>query len=391
MSTYNFDAIIDRRGTDCLKWDSNGSTDIHPMWVADMDFAVAPQIQKAMEKRLSSPVYGYTFHGEALIDSIVSWVGRRYGWEISGDWLAFSPGVVPALSMSVLALTNPGDRVLIMTPVYRPFYNSIRENGRVIIDNPLVKDENGRYSIDFDLLESQIDSRCKVLMMCNPHNPAGRVWTSEELLRLADIAKRHDLIVVSDEIHADFIYSGHKHISIASLSEDMMQRTITAYAPSKTFNLAGLCQSYVVIPNKRLRDAFMAVYDALDLGSNIFGMTALTAAYNEAEDWLDQLLVYLEENRDYAIRYIRENIPEIKVYPPDGTYLLWLDCSALGLEKEELNSFFLDQAHVRMNAGYRFAERCGGFMRLNIGCPRAMLTEGLERIRSAVSQRKSEA
>ncbi len=391
MSTYNFDAIIDRRGTDCLKWDSNGSPDIHPMWVADMDFAVAPQIQKAMEKRLSSPVYGYTFHGEALIDSIVSWVGRRYGWEISGDWLAFSPGVVPALSMSVLALTNPGDRVLIMTPVYRPFYNSIRENGRVIIDNPLVKDENGRYSIDFDLLESQIDSRCKVLMMCNPHNPAGRVWTSEELLRLADIAKRHDLIVVSDEIHADFIYSGHKHISIASLSEDMMQRTITAYAPSKTFNLAGLCQSYVVIPNKRLRDAFMAVYDALDLGSNIFGMTALTAAYNEAEDWLDQLLVYLEENRDYAIRYIRENIPEIKVYPPDGTYLLWLDCSALGLEKEELNSFFLDQAHVRMNAGYRFAERCGGFMRLNIGCPRAMLTEGLERIRSAVSQRKSEA
>ncbi len=388
MGNYNFDAIIDRRGTDCLKWDSNGSPDIHPMWVADMDFAVAPQIQKAMEKRLSNPVYGYTFHGEGLINSIVSWVGRRYGWEISGEWLAFSPGVVPALSMSILALTNPGDRVLIMTPVYRPFYNSIRENGRVIIDNPLLKDENGRYSIDFDLLESQIDSRCKVMMMCNPHNPAGRVWTLEELQRLADIAKRHDLIVISDEIHADFIYSGHKHISIASLSEDMMQRTITAYAPSKTFNLAGLCQSYVVIPNKRLRDAFMGVYDALDLGSNIFGMTALTAAYNEAEDWLDELLSYLEANRDYAVNYIRENIPQIKVYPPDGTYLLWLDCSALGLEKEDLNRFFLEQAHVRMNAGYRFADRCGSFMRLNIGCPRSMLTEGLERIRTAVSNSK---
>mgnify|MGYP005751966551 CR=1 FL=1 len=388
MSTYNFDTIIDRRGTDCLKWDSNGSTDIHPMWVADMDFAVAPQIQEAMEKRLSNPVYGYTFHGEGLIHSIVSWVGRRYGWEISGEWLAFSPGVVPALSMSILALTNPGDRVLIMTPVYRPFYNSIRENGRVIIDNPLAKDDSGRYSIDFDLLESQIDSRCKVLMMCNPHNPAGRVWTLEELQRLADIARRHDLMVISDEIHADFIYSGHKHISIASLSEDMMQRTITAYAPSKTFNLAGLCQSYVVIPNKRLRDAFMGIYDALDLGSNIFGMTALTAAYNEAEDWLDQLLVYLEKNRDYAVDYFRENIPEIKVYPPDGTYLLWLDCSSLGLEKEELNRFFLDQARVRMNAGWRFADRCGSFMRLNIGCPRSMLTEGLERIRTAVSQRK---
>ena len=388
MGKYNFDAIIDRRGTDCLKWDSNSSPDIHPMWVADMDFAVAPQIQKAMEKRLSHPVYGYTFHGDDLINSIVSWVGRRYGWEISGEWLAFSPGVVPALSMSILALTNPGDRVLIMTPVYRPFYNSIRENGRVIIDNPLLKDENGRYSIDFDLLESQIDSRCKVMMMCNPHNPAGRVWTLEELQRLADIAKRHNLIVISDEIHADFIYSGHKHISIASLSQDMMQRTITTYAPSKTFNLAGLCQSYVVIPNKRLRDAFMGVYDALDLGSNIFGMTALTAAYNEAEDWLDELLSYLEANRDYAVNYIRENIPQIKVYPPDGTYLLWLDCSALGLEKEDLNRFFLEQAHVRMNAGYRFADRCVSFMRLNIGCPRSMLTEGLERIRAAVSSLK---
>lgn len=391
MGKYNFDTIIDRRGTDCLKWDSNGSPDIHPMWVADMDFAVAPQIQKAMEKRLANPVYGYTFHGEALLNSIVSWVGRRYEWEISKDWITFSPGVVPALSMSVLALTNPGDRVLIMTPVYRPFYNSIRENGRVIIDNPLKKDEAGRYSIDFDLLESQIDSRCKVLMMCNPHNPAGRVWTLEELRRLADIARTHDLIVISDEIHADFIYSGHKHISIASLSEDMRNRTITAYAPSKTFNLAGLCQSYVVIPNKRLRDAYMSMYDALDLGSNIFGMTALTAAYSEAEDWLDELLVYLEANRDYAVDYIRKNIPEIRVCPPDGTYLLWLDCSALGLENEELNQFFLEQAHVRMNAGYRFADRCTGFMRLNIGCPRSMLTEGLERIRSAVAGRKAEA
>ena len=217
--------------------------------------------------------------------------------------------------MSILALTNPGDRVLIMTPVYRPFYNSIRENGRVIINHPLKQDENGRSYIDFDLLESQIDSRCKILMMCNPHNPAGRVWTRDELLRLADIAKRHDLIVISDEIHADFIYSGHQHTSIASLSEDMAQRTITAYAPSKTFNLAGLCQSYVVIPNPKLRTAYMSMYDALDLGSNIFGMTALTAAYNEAEDWLDELLIYLEANRDYAVDYIRSQIPRIHVCP----------------------------------------------------------------------------
>ena len=387
MGTYDFDQIIDRRGTDCLKWDDNGSPEIHPMWVADMDFAVAPQIQKAMEKRLAHPVYGYTFHGDELMNAITSWVKRRYGWEISKDWIAFSPGVVPALAMSVLAFTNPGDRVLIMTPVYRPFYNSIRENGRVIIDHPLKKDEEGHYSIDFDLLESQIDSRCKVMMMCSPHNPAGRVWTREELERLAQIAKKHDLVVVSDEIHADFVFSGHRHTSIASLSPDMEQRTVTAYAPSKTFNLAGLCQSYVVIPNEKLRRAFMSVYDALDLGSNIFGMTALTAAYNEAEDWLDELLVYLEENRDFAVAFIRENIPQIKVYPPDGTYLLWLDCSGLGLEKEDLNRFFLEEAKVRMNAGYRFSERCGTFMRLNIGCPRALLEEGLKRIQAAVSKR----
>ena len=247
MNQYDFDTIIDRTGTDCLKWDDNGSPDIHPMWVADMDFAVAPQIQEAMRKRLEHPVYGYTFHGEGLLNAITSWVGRRYHWNIEKEWVEFSPGVVPALVMSILAYTNPGDRVLIMTPVYRPFYNSVRENGRVVVNYQLEKDENNYYTIDFDRLESQIDKRTKMIMMCNPHNPAGRVWTREELLKLADIAKRHDLIVVSDEIHADFIYSGHQHISIASLSEDMANRTITAYAPSKTFNLAGLCQSYVCL------------------------------------------------------------------------------------------------------------------------------------------------
>ncbi len=383
MSKYNFDTIIDRTGTDCLKWDDNGSPDIHPLWVADMDFPVAPQIQAAMQKRLDHPVYGYTFHGDGLLSAITSWVGRRYHWKIEKEWVEFSPGVVPALSMSVEAFTNPGDRILIMTPVYRPFYNSIRENGRVIVNHQLARDVDGRYSIDFDLLESQIDKRTKMMMMCNPHNPAGRVWTREELLKLADIAKRHDLIVVSDEIHADFIYPGHQHISIASISEDMANRTVTAYAPSKTFNLAGLCQSYVVIPNPRLRAAYMSVYDALDLGSNVFGMTALTAAYNEAEDWLEELLVYLEANRDYAVNYIREQIPQIKVWVPEGTYLLWLDCAGLGLKNEELNTFFLEKAKVRMNAGYRFGDQADTFMRLNIGCPRPLLTEGLSRIKGA--------
>lgn len=386
MGQYNFDTVIDRTGTDCLKWDDNPSSDIHPMWVADMDFPVAPQIQEAMEKRLRHPVYGYTFHGDGLLSAITGWVGRRYHWDIQKDWIAFSPGVVPALSMCVQAFTNPGDRVVIMTPVYRPFYGSVRENGRVIINHRLKKDETGYYTIDFDRLEAQIDRRTKMLMMCNPHNPVGRVWTRKELETLADIARRHDLIVVSDEIHADFIYSGHQHISIASLSEDMAQRTVTAYAPSKTFNLAGLCQSYVVIPNPRLRTAYMSVYDALDLGSNIFGMTALTAAYNQAEDWLDQLLVYLEANRDHTVKYIREFLPQIKVHSPEGTYLMWLDCTGLGKREEDLSNFFLNEAKIRMNAGYRFGQQADTFMRLNIGCPRPLLDEGLERIRQALSQ-----
>ena len=226
-----------------------------------------------------------------------------------------------------------------------------------------------------------------MILMCNPHNPVGRVWTRQELTQLAGIASRHDLVVVSDEIHGDFIYSGHEHISIASLSQDMAGRTVTAYAPSKTFNLAGLCQSYVVIPNPRLRDAYRAIHDeCMDLGSNIFGMTALTAAYNEAEDWLDQLLVYLEANCRYAVDYIGANIPRIKVCPPEGTYLLWLDCGDLGLKNEDLNRFFLDKAKVRMNMGYRFGSQADTFMRLNFGCPRALLDEGLSRIRQAVKE-----
>lgn len=387
MSSYDFDTIINRKGTDCIKWDDNDSEEILPLWVADMDFAAAPQIQKAMAERLAHPVYGYTFPGDDLLSSITSWVGRRYHWDIKKDWVVFSPGVVPALSMSVLAFTNPGDRVLLMSPVYRPFYSSIEENGRVIINHQLAKDENGYYTIDFEKLEAQIDSRTKALMMCNPHNPAGRVWKREELLKLADIAKRHDLLVISDEIHADFIYSGHEHISIASLSEDMESRTITAYAPSKTFNLAGLSQSYVVIPNPRLRAGYMALYDALDLGNNIFGMTALTAAYNEGEDWLEELLAYLEANRDFAVDYIKKYIPQIHVCPPEGTYLMWLDCKNLGLENEALTEFFKKEAKVRLNPGFRFGSQASSFVRLNIGCPRALLEEGLSRIRTAIEKR----
>ena len=243
MGKYNFDEIIDRHGTSCNKWEYNIPEDVVPMWVADMDFAAAPEIREAMQKRLDHPVYGYTHHSKELKDAIVSWVGRRYHWDIQSEWLGFSPGVVPALVMSLLSLTTPGDRIVIMTPVYHPFYSSIEENGRVIINHQLDCDENGRYSINFERLEAQIDNRCKAIMMCNPHNPAGRVWTKEELLEVAKIAERHELYIISDEIHADFVYGGKHHTPMASVSEYAMEHTITAFAPSKTFNVAGLCQS----------------------------------------------------------------------------------------------------------------------------------------------------
>lgn len=387
MGKYNFDEIIDRHGTSCNKWEYNIPEDVVPMWVADMDFAAAPEIREAMQKRLDHPVYGYTHHSKELKDAIVSWVGRRYHWDIQSEWLGFSPGVVPALVMSLLSLTTPGDRIVIMTPVYHPFYSSIEENGRVIINHQLDCDENGRYSINFERLEAQIDNRCKAIMMCNPHNPAGRVWTKEELLEVAKIAERHELYIISDEIHADFVYGGKHHTPMASVSEYAMEHTITAFAPSKTFNVAGLCQSYVVIPNKKLYNAYDATYNAFDLGDNIFGMTALTVAYTKGEDWLTEMLQYLEANRDFTVEYIRENIPEISVWSPEGTYLLWLDCSKLNLENDELNQFFLEKAKVKMNPGYRFGAQCSTYMRLNIGCPRAQLQEALARIEKAIKNR----
>ena len=350
MGNYNFDEIIDRRGTDCLKWDSNGSADIHPMWVADMDFAVAPQIREAMQKRLDHPVYGYTFHGEELLNSIVSWVGRRYHWDIQKEWITFSPGVVPALSMSILALTNPGDRVLIMTPVYRPFYNSIRENGRVIINSPLVLGEDGHYSIDFDLLESQIDSRCKILMMCNPHNPAGRVWTREELERLAEIVKRHDLLVISDEIHADFIFSGHQHISIASLAPDLP--CVTFSGLSKSHMIAGYRIGWMVLSgNKRCMRDFIYGINMLSnmrLCSNVPAQSIVQTALGGHQSVTSYIVpggrVYEQRNYVYEALNAIDGITAVK---PKAAFYIFpkMDVKKFNITDDE--QFALDLLHQK--------------------------------------------
>lgn len=386
---YNFDDIIDRRGTSCSKWDNNkvvfGTEDLHPMWIADMDFKAPQEVIDAMQERLNHGVFGYTFRGEEYNNSIVNWIKRRYNWNIENEWITFSPGIVPALSMAVLAYTRPGDSIVIQTPVYGPFSMVVKANGRQLIESPLIC-ENRVYKMDIKDLEEKIDSRTKILMLCNPHNPVGRVWTKEELEALTEIVIKHDLVIVSDEIHSDFIFPGHKHISIASISKELEQRTVTCYAPSKTFGLAGLTTSTIIIPNKKLRCGFNDILESLEIdGGNIFGMVALKAAYDNCKEWLEQLLLYLEDNVNFAFKYFEENIPYIKTFVPDGTYLLWLDCRKLGFEKSDaLAEFFTYKAKVGLNRGLRFGNKYGQYMRMNIACPRPLLEEGLRRIDQAV-------
>lgn len=384
MDQKLFNQTINRRHTNCLKWDTNPSDDILPMWVADMDFAIAPEIHQAMQNRLDHPVFGYTFPGDQCDQAIVDWVQRHYHWIIHTDDLCYTPGVVPTLTMSILALTQPGDDVIIMSPVYHPFHHIIQNSGRHLVICPLVRDSRNYYQIDFDNLEACLTDRSRMILFCNPHNPVGRVWQKSELEKLAEFCLKHKLLVVSDEIHADFIFSGHKHIPFASISPEIASQTITAYAPSKTFNIAGLNQSYAVIPNPELRKRFMAVYDTLDLGNNIFGLTALLAAYTQGDAWLKELLKTLEANRDFAVNYIQSEVPQIKVFSPEGTFLLWLDCDKLGLRYDALYEFFMAQGKIRMNPGYRFGDEANMFMRFNIGCPLNQVKDGLTRIKRAV-------
>ena len=391
---YDFETLVDRSQNGSAKW--NGMKDhnpavaknIAPLSVADLDLKLAPEIAEGMlEFMQNNPVFGYTNGTAAYYDAVINWMKDKHNYQVEKEWIVLSNGVVPALSDGVTAFTEENDGVIIFTPVYYPFYRAIELNNRRVQRCPLINHENS-YQIDFDKFEELAkQANTKLLILCNPHNPVGRVWTKEELLEVAKIAERHELYIISDEIHADFVYGGKHHTPMASVSEYAMEHTITAFAPSKTFNVAGLCQSYVVIPNKKLYNAYDATYNAFDLGDNIFGMTALTAAYTKGEDWLTEMLQYLEANRDFTVEYIRENIPEISVWSPEGTYLLWLDCSKLNLENDELNQFFLEKAKVKMNPGYRFGAQCSTYMRLNIGCPRAQLQEALARIEKAIKNR----
>ena len=400
---YNFDKVIDRTGTNCLKWDACkdvfGKDDILPMWVADTDFEAPKEAIDAMKKRLEHGIFGYTYRSESFNNAVISWMKKRHGWDIEDEWITFSPGIVPAISIAVNTFTHPGDKVIVQTPIYPPFQSVVEK-----IDNEFMF-LDGRYYMDIDKLEEQIslkdlsytnnttnenrdfDDRVKLLLLCNPHNPSGRVWTKEELLRIGEICLKNNIIIVSDEIHSDIIYKGHKHIPIASLSKELEQNTITCIAPSKTFSLAGLSTSAIIIPNKEIRSMFNNTLGTLEVdGGNIFGTIALEAAYNHGEEWLEELLTYLEGNLDYLMKYFEDRIPRIKPVRPDASYLIWLDCSEEGVEGKELVDFLVNEAKVGVNPGFKFGESGRTFVRLNIGCPRSTLEEGLRRIEEAVKK-----
>lgn len=382
---YNFDEIIDRKNTNSIKWNNAyKNRDILPMWIADMDFKVADEIVDAFKNRIEHSIFGYDIRPDSYYESIINWVKKRHNWDIKKEWILFSPGIVPGLNIAALTFVEPNEKIIIQPPIYPPFFGVVKNNKRNSLENPL-KFNGEKYIIDFKDLERKIDKDTKMLLLCSPHNPVGRVWERWELEKLGDICLKNDILIVSDEIHSDIIYEGYKHTPIASISEELLMNTITLMAPSKTFNIAGLYTSFVIIPNEKLREKYENSINNLGIGStNTFGIEGLKAAYNFGEEWLDQVLKYIEDNADFAIDYIEKNIPKVKVAKPEGTFLLWLDFTQLGLNQDELMKLMLDEGKVWLNDGSTFGKEGEGFLRLNIGCPRSILEEGLKRVKEAV-------
>jgi len=390
MGKFDFDRVVDRTGTASRKWDARkdvfGTTDILPMWIADMDFRCPPVVQEALQQRAAHGVYGYPERLENYYAAFVGWAKRRYDWQVDPAWILTTPGVVPAINAAILAFTEPGDGILIQPPVYPPFFSCPRLNGRTVIENPLHENEDGTWEMDFDDLKRKLALKPKVLVLCSPHNPVGRVWRREELQRVAELCLGNDVLMFSDEIHGDLLLGNRRHISLASLSPDVAARTITCTAPSKTFNIAGLYTSAVVVSDPSLRARFGCMLEALDIsGGNVFGITAFETAYDYGEDWLLELLMYLEKNADFMVDFLGKKIPRLRMAKPESTFLAWLDCRALGLTQPELKRFFIKNAGVGLNDGLTFGEQGRGFMRLNYGCSNATLREGLEKIEQAVA------
>lgn len=389
---HDFDRVWNRKNSYSMKWDGvealYGEADLWPMWVADMDFKAPKPVIDAIKKQAEHGIFGYTVRPESYDEAVVAWFEKRHCFTVQKDWLVFSPGVVPALHMIVETFTNPGDKIIIQPPVYYPFFDAVKKNGRTLVENPLAFDGE-RYTIDFADLEQKLKTGVRLLIFCSPHNPVGRVWTRGELHTLGELCMKHDVLIVSDEVHCDLVLFGHRHIPFASLSERFAAQSITCTAPSKTFNLAGLQASNIIIPNEKYRRTFQAAVRNWHLDySNSFAVPASEAAYRYGEAWLEQLIEYVEGNVTFLTSFIAERMPQIKVVPPEGTYLVWLDFRALGLNAKELRTFLRTQAKVALNDGTIFGASGEGFARINVACPRRTLEEGLKRIERAVRHKR---
>ena len=392
---YDFDRIIDRSGTNSVKWDKHflkehfKADDILPLWVADMDFQCPQPVIDALKKRATQEIYGYTWYKTpTYLDAVSNWMKRRHGWKIDQEWIIFSPGIVPAIYMLVQTFTNVGEKVIVQPPVYYPFFSAIENNGRILLSNQLHY-ENKRYTFDFeDFEEKAKDPLTKMFILCSPHNPVGRVWTEKELRRLGNVCLENNVLIIADEIHHDLILSGYNHTLFSTISQDFEKNTIMCTAPSKTFNIAGLKTSNIIIPDEKLRESFLNTISKRNsvMSPNAFGIVALIAAYNEGEEWLKQALNYIEVNFEFLKNFINENLPDVDFIDPEGTYLAWLDCNRLGMDDEKLSEFMLKKAKVALDDGKIFGLGGEGFERINVGCPRSILKECMTRIFNALNE-----
>lgn len=389
---YDFDTVIDRWKSDCEKYDTitqrGYPDDMIPMWVADMDFSVPDCIKEAMRKVVDRGIFGYSLMGDRYFSSIENWFFRRYGWKTDRSWMAQTPGVVTALSATVRIVTEPGDCVLLQSPVYHHFFNAIQRNGRKVVENPL-KYENGQYSMDFADMEKKIrENNIKLVMLCSPHNPVCRVWSPAELQEMGRICKQYGVTVLSDEIYCDFFSPGYHHTPFALACPDLTDNLVVCTSPSKSFNVAGLQISNIIIPGEELRNKFRTELGKVGYNNcNYYGMQVCTAAYEQGEEWLEACKSYIWENVQYIQRFIEEKLPEIHVVEPQGTYLMWLDCSGLGLSPEGLEDLMLNKAHVWPDFGTQFGEKTGQFIRLALACPRSVVAEVMERLEKAIREK----
>ncbi len=384
---FDFDKLIERKGSSCVKWDGMakflGAGEALPMWVADMDFLTPGYITEAIIKRANHGIFGYALRDEGYFTSLMSWLERRHQWKVERDWITFCPGVVPAVNMAVLAYTVPGDKIIVQPPVYFPFFTAVTDHNRTLVYNNMVM-RNGRLCMDFENLEKLAKDGAKMLILSNPHNPGGSVWTKEELTQMAEICLKYNILILSDEIHCDLVYKPFKHTPVAGLTKEISMQTFTTVAPSKTFNLSGLATSSVIIENESLRKKFSDQVNHMHIGGgNIFGNIASEEAYLHGDTYVDELMDYLAKNIEILEKYIAEYLPKVKVTRPESTFLVWLDCREMNMNDDDLNKFFLQKAKVGMNPGIMFGSGGEGFMRMNIGCPAATLIKGLDQIKEA--------